>query len=40
MVICNKLTINSEKNYCILFYTVSKSIPNNLTEIVITQVTI
>ena len=38
--ICNKLTINSEKNPFILFHTVHKHIPNNLTEIVTTQATL
>ena len=38
--ICNKLTINSEKTHFILFHTVKKPIPINLTEIVTTQATI
>ena len=38
--ICNKLTINSENTYFMLFYAVNKPIPNNLTKIVTTQVTI
>ena len=37
--ICNKLIINSKK-YFILFHTVNKPIPQNLTEIFTTQVTI
>ena len=37
---CSKLTINSEKTHFILFHTVNKPIPNNLTEIVTTQASI
>ena len=38
--VCNKLTINSDKTNFILFHTVNKPVPNNLTEIITTEMTI
>ena len=38
--ICNKLTINSDKTYFVLFHTVNKPVPNDLIDIVTPQMTI
>ena len=38
--ICNKLTINCDKTYFVLFHTVNKPVPDDLIEIVTPQMTI
>ena len=38
--ICNKLTINIDKTYFVLFHTVNKPVPDGFTEIVTTHMTI
>ena len=38
--ICNKLTINIDKTYFVLFHTINKPVPDGFTEIVTTHMTI
>ena len=40
LCICNKLTINSDKTYFVLFHTVNKPVPDDLTEIFTPHMTI